>query len=96
LPIRAAFASRQAVAIGKNSAMAKPGAIGNCKIAQELQWRAGLQAAIQIDLAIPNWKFSPALENRGVLENFQNRAVFSLTRFFSIENSSWRENCQSF
>ena len=39
---------------------------------------------IQINLAIPNWKSSPALEMHGVLENFQSARLFSLTRFFSM------------
>ena len=56
----------------------------NCNGARGCKLQFQSCPPIQINLAIPKWKSSPALEMRRVLENFQSARLFSLARFFSM------------
>ena len=87
--------------LAKKRQWQKAGVVGNCNLAAELQWRAGLQAAIPILSANSNQSCNSKLEkftsfgNTRSFGKFPIRAAFLTDSVFLNENSSGRENCQT-
>ena len=87
--------------LAKKRQWQKAGVVGNCNLAAELQWRAGLQAAIPILSANSNQSCNSKLEkftsfgNTRSFGKFPIRAAFLTDSVFLNENPAGSENCQT-